>query len=159
MYAECSILILDKLFNNSYLERHDTWCSWGLWISRAIFPKLSATRFQWALEPTSSLPLDTSDFFWRLAKNEEKDKHHFSHMQAHGMKVSTSWIKNQTSRKGPSINDVRFFGLLFDLPTYPCLILTIFLNSLRGHTQGFLTVITLQIDATIGWSNLGIILF
>ena len=26
-------------------------------------------------------------------------------------------------------------------------------------TQGFLTVITLQIDATIGWSNLGFISF
>ena len=31
-----------------------------------------------------------------------------------------------------------------------------------GHyqiTQGFLTVVTLQIDATIGWSNLGFVSF
>ena len=27
------------------------------------------------------------------------------------------------------------------------------------YTQGFLTAITLQIDVTIGWSNLGFVLF
>ena len=34
-----------------------------------------------------------------------------------------------------------------------------FFNTTKDCTQGFLTVITLQIDPTIGWSNLGFISF